>query len=46
VLGREPALPALLEFLADPVLEVFDRIAADAKLDEMKGHGWMLPNQL
>src|SRR5262249_35636980 len=46
VLGREPALPALLEFLADPVLEVLDRVAADAKLDEMKGHGWMLPNQL
>src|SRR5258707_10814063 len=39
VLGREPALPALLEFLADPVLEIFDRIAADAKFDEMKGHG-------
>src|SRR2546430_17275787 len=38
VLGREPAFPALLEFLADPVLEVSDRIAADAKLDEMKGH--------
>src|SRR5215472_3057946 len=39
VLAREPTLPALLELLADPVLEIFDRVAADAKLDEMKGHG-------
>src|SRR5262245_22675063 len=39
VLEREPALPALLEVLADPVLEIFDGITADAKLDEMKGHG-------
>src|SRR5262245_24358726 len=39
VLEREPALPALLELLADPILEVSDRVTADAKLDEMKGHG-------
>src|SRR5262249_60644069 len=39
VLGREPALPALLELLADPILEFSDRVTADAKLDEMKGHG-------
>src|SRR5262249_49859576 len=39
VLGREPALPALLELLADPILEFFDRVTADAKLDEMQGHG-------
>src|SRR5262245_36602421 len=39
VLGREPALPALLELLADPILEILDRVTADAKLDEMKGHG-------
>src|SRR5262245_13065335 len=38
VLEREPALPALLELLADPILEVSDRVTADAKLDEMKGH--------
>src|SRR5262245_66128559 len=39
VLGREPALPALLELLADPILEILDRVTADAQLDEMKGHG-------
>src|SRR5262245_18999487 len=39
VLEREPALPALLELLADPILEILDRVTADAKLDEMKGHG-------
>src|SRR5262249_51272282 len=39
VLGREPALPALLELLADPILEILDRVTADAELDEMKGHG-------
>src|SRR5262249_39246782 len=39
VLEREPALPALLELLADPILEFSDRVTADAKLDEMKGHG-------
>src|SRR5262245_5053860 len=38
VLEREPALPALLELLADPILEFSDRVTADAKLDEMKGH--------
>jgi hypothetical protein len=39
VLAREPALFAILQFLADPVLELFDRVTTDAKLDEMKGHG-------
>src|SRR5262249_15030178 len=39
VLGREPALPALLELLADPILEILDRVTADAELDEMKGRG-------
>src|SRR5262249_16298952 len=38
VLEREPALPALFELLADPILEFSDRVTADAKLDEMKGH--------
>jgi len=39
VLARKPALFTILEFLADPVVEVFDRITADAKLDKVKGHG-------
>src|SRR3954471_2706172 len=39
VLARKPALLAIPEFLANPVLELFDRVTADAKLDEVKGHG-------
>src|SRR5262245_24710926 len=38
VLEREPALAALLELLANPVLEFSDRVTAHAKLDEMKSH--------
>jgi hypothetical protein len=29
----------LRELRPDPGVELFDRIAADAKLDEMQGHG-------
>jgi hypothetical protein len=39
VLARKPALFAIPEFLTDPVVELFDRVTADAKLDEVKGHG-------
>jgi hypothetical protein len=39
VLARKAASPARLELLADPVLEVLDGVATDAKLDEMEGHG-------
>src|SRR3954462_15601041 len=39
VLARKPALFAIPEFLANPVVELFDRVTADAKLDEVKGHG-------
>src|SRR6476619_6149878 len=39
MLARKPALFTIPEFLADPVVEVFDRVTADAKLDEVKGHG-------
>src|ERR1700681_2850386 len=35
MLAREAALPAVLEPLADPALEILDRVTADAKLDEM-----------
>src|SRR5262245_57916684 len=38
VLAREAAFPALLELLANPILEVLDGVATNAKLDEMKGH--------
>src|SRR5262245_26535593 len=38
MLARELALLALRELLADPALEVLDRVAADAELDEVKGH--------
>src|ERR1043166_8586013 len=40
VLGWLPALLLLGELLADPVAQVFDRVAADAELDEMQGHVW------
>src|SRR5262245_58780507 len=38
MLARQLTLPALRELLANPVLEVLDRVAADAELDEVKGH--------
>jgi hypothetical protein len=38
VLAREAAAAALLELVADPILQIADRITADAKLDEMQGH--------
>ena len=38
VLGLLPALLLVLDALADPALQLLDRVAADAKLDEMKGH--------
>jgi hypothetical protein len=38
VLARESAFPALLKLLPDPVLEILDGVASDAKLDEMKSH--------
>jgi hypothetical protein len=38
MLARKPALLAVRELLSDPVLEVLDRVAADAELDEVKGH--------
>jgi hypothetical protein len=38
VLALEPVLPAVPELLADPILEVLDRVTADTKLDEMKWH--------
>src|SRR5262245_63957580 len=38
MLARELALLALRQLLADPALEVLDRVAADAELDEVKGH--------
>ena len=39
VLGLLAALFLLLQPLLDPVLEVLDRVAADAELDEMQWHG-------
>jgi hypothetical protein len=39
VFARKAAPLARRELLADPVLEVLDGVATDAKLDEMKGHG-------
>src|SRR6516165_11900737 len=39
VLARLAPLLTLFEPHADPVLEVLDRVAADAKLDEMQRHG-------
>src|SRR6516165_2531985 len=39
VLAGQAAFPALFDFLADPILQIPDRITADAKFDEMKGHG-------
>jgi hypothetical protein len=38
VLALEPTLPALPETLADPILEIFHRVATDTELDEMKSH--------
>src|SRR5262249_31913664 len=38
VLAGKAALLAVLEPLADPLLEVLDRVATDAKLDEIEGH--------
>ena len=38
VLARESAFPALLKLLPDPILEILDGVAADAKLDEMQSH--------
>src|SRR5262245_26019525 len=38
VLARESALSALLKLLPDPILEILDGVAADAKLDEMQSH--------
>jgi hypothetical protein len=38
MLARESALLALLKSLADPILEITDRVAPDAKFDEMKWH--------
>jgi hypothetical protein len=38
VLARQAALPAVPELLADPVLQIPDRITAHAKLDEMEAH--------
>ena len=38
MLAREPALLALLEPLANPILEITDRVAADTEFNEMKCH--------
>src|SRR5258708_8465356 len=38
VLDRESPFPALPHLLTNPVFEVFDGVAADAKFDQMKCH--------
>src|SRR5258708_26115543 len=38
VLARESPFPALPHLLTNPVFEVFDGVAADAKFDQMKCH--------
>src|SRR5262249_61157366 len=38
VLGRESPFPTLLQLLANPVFEILDGVAADAKFDQMKRH--------
>jgi hypothetical protein len=38
MLARMPHLPALPLLFPDPILEILDAVAADAKLDEVQGH--------
>jgi hypothetical protein len=41
VLARQSAFRALLEPLRDPMLQVLDRVAADAKLDEVESQRFL-----
>lgn len=38
MLALKAALPAFALFLADPILEILDRVATDTELDKMKSH--------
>ncbi|CCE05424.1 hypothetical protein BRAS3843_1380044 [Bradyrhizobium sp. STM 3843] len=39
VVLRQALLPGRLHALGDPLLQLFDRLAADGQLDQVQGHG-------